>query len=173
MVMSSTNATDASIQAVSPELILSKPTRVGSVGAGAAAAGAAVAAAAVAFAGAAAEADAAGALVAGASSAHTADADNASKPTQASQDSFLFNVNPLGLNCAGASLTRANAHGLHEVGDKNLSIAHFPGLRRLDDGLDHLVGQGILDGDFYFCLRHELDGIFRAPIDFRVPALPA
>jgi len=95
--MSSTNAIEANIQAVSPELILSKPTNVGSVGAGAAAGAAAapLAAAAVVSVGAAAEAAAAGAVVAGASSAQMADVDRVSKPRQTNRDSLAFNVNPL------------------------------------------------------------------------------
>lgn len=89
MVMSSTNAMEVNIQAVSPELILSKPISAGSVGAaGAAAAVAAVAE--VASAGAAAEAAAADAVVAGASSAQTADAGIMSKPMHANRVSIVF-----------------------------------------------------------------------------------
>jgi hypothetical protein len=95
--MSSTNATEVNIQAVSPELILSNPTSVGSVGAGAAAgaapAGAAVAAAAAASVGAAAEAAAAGVFVTGAFSARTAEIDSVSSPRQTNRDSIVFNVN--------------------------------------------------------------------------------
>src|ERR1700722_13962879 len=128
MVMSRTKATEASIHAVSPELILSKPTRAGSVGAGCAA-GACVAAAGGASAG------AAPAAVAGASSPRTADSGSISKTRQTRRNSLVFNVNPLWLNCAGASFTRANPHGLHEVEDENLAVAHGSGSRRLDDCL--------------------------------------
>jgi len=96
--MSSTYATEVNIQAVSPELILSKPTSVGSVGAGAAAgaAPAAVAVAAVAPV-AAAEASVGAAAAelggAGALSAQMADVDRVSNPRQSSRDSLIFKFN--------------------------------------------------------------------------------
>ncbi len=86
MVMSSTNAMELNIQAVSPELILSKPTSVGSVGAGAAAGAAGVAASA----GAGCAVDAA---ELGASSAHVAGMENVSNPIRINRDSLVFNAN--------------------------------------------------------------------------------
>src|SRR3979490_1692866 len=75
MVIINTNAVEVSIQAVSPELILSVPISVGSVGPAGGAASAAAGAAASAAAGAGACAAEAG--VAGVSSAHAAGMENA------------------------------------------------------------------------------------------------
>jgi hypothetical protein len=90
MVINSTSAVEASIQAVSPELILSAPINTGSVGAaGAAAAGAAVAALASAAGAVAADA----AALAGASSAQAtdiADAKRVNRQTQINCSSCLF-----------------------------------------------------------------------------------
>jgi hypothetical protein len=69
MVIINTNAVEASIQAVSPELILSTPMSCGSVGAGAASGAAAGAC----------SCGAADAAALGASSAHAAGIDNANK----------------------------------------------------------------------------------------------
>lgn len=130
MVIINTNAVEASIHAVSPELILSTPTSCGSVGAGAAS-------------GAAAGACSCGGADAalGASSAHAAGIVNANKLKSTNRGSLVFNANPsLVLNCTATALTGANANDLREVGDENFAVADFAGLGGLDDCFDHLVG---------------------------------
>lgn len=93
MVIISTKAVEVSIQAVSPELILSVPISCGSVGAGSAAAGAAESAGAVVG------ACAADAAEAGASSAHAAGPDNRKRPITTHRGNFFVNLNPL--MCSG------------------------------------------------------------------------
>jgi hypothetical protein len=136
MVIINTRAVEVSIQAVSPELILSTPMSCGSVGAGAAsgaAAGAAAAAGACSWG----AADAAGP---GACSAHAAGIENVNKLKRTNRGSVVFNANPpLVLNCACTALTGANANYLREVGDEYLPVAHFAGLGGLDERLDYLV----------------------------------
>src|SRR5450759_26798 len=135
MVIINTSAVEVSIQAVSPELILSTPMSCGSVGAGAASGAAAGDAAGACSWGA---ADAAGP---GASSAHAAGIENVNKLKMSNHGSVVFNANPpLVLNCTGTALTGANANDLREVGDEYLPVAHFAGLGRLDECLDYLVG---------------------------------
>ena len=146
MVIIKTSAVDVSIHAVSPELILSVPTRVGSVGAAGAAAAASAAAGAAA-------ASAAEAAEAGVSSAHEGLTENNNSPRTANRNILVINANPLTLlDCICAPLIRANANDLAEIEHKNLSVADFAGLGRHDDGLDDLIGQGIVDGNFDFCL---------------------
>ncbi len=127
MVIINTNAVEASIHAVSPELILSTPTSCGSVGAGAAAG--------------ACSCGAADAAALGASSDHAAGIDNANKLKRTNRGSLVFNANPsLVLNGTATALTGANANDLREVGDENFTVADFAGLGGLDNCLDHLVG---------------------------------
>ena len=131
MVIINTNAVEASIQAVSPELILSTPTSCGSVGAGAASGAAAGAC----------SCGGADAAALGASSAHAAGIENVNKLKRTNRDSVVFNANPpLVLNGTGTALTGANANDLREVGDEYFPVAHFAGLRGLDNRLDDLVG---------------------------------
>src|SRR4029077_14732379 len=113
MVIIKTSAVDVSIHAVSPELILSVPTRVGSVGpAGAAAASAAAGAAA---------ASAADAAEAGVSSAHEGLTENNNSPITANRNILVINANPLTLlDCICATLIRADAHDLVEIEHKDL-----------------------------------------------------
>src|ERR1700731_4093303 len=92
MVIINTKAVDVSIQAVSPELILSVPINVGSVGPAGAAASAAAGAAASPAAGAA--ACAADGVVAGVSSAHAAGMENVNKPRTTNRNSLVINANP-------------------------------------------------------------------------------
>src|SRR5450631_309012 len=166
MVIINTSAVEVSIQAVSPELILSTPMSCGSVGAGAASGAAAGAAVACSW-------GAADAAAPGASSAHAAGIENVNKLKRTSRDSVVFNANPpLVLNCTGTALTGANANDLREVGDEYFPVAHFAGLGRLDECLDYLVGQGVLDGNFDFGFGYELDGVFGTAVDFGMPALP-
>jgi hypothetical protein len=133
MVIINTSAVEVSIQAVSPELILSTPMSCGSVGAGAAS-GAVAAAGACSWG----AADAAGL---GVSSAHAAGIENVNKLKRTNRSSVVFNANPpLVLNCTGTALTGANANDLREVGDEYFPVAHFAGLGRLDECLYYLVG---------------------------------
>ena len=131
MVIINTSAVEASIHAVSPELILSTPTSCGSVGAGAASGAAAGAC----------SCGGADAAALGASSAHAAGIDNANKLKRTNRGSLVFNANPsLALNCTATALTGANANDLREVGDENFPVADFAGLGGLDNCFDHLVG---------------------------------
>jgi hypothetical protein len=171
MVIIKTNAVEVSIQAVSPELILSVPIRVGSVGAAEAAAAASVGAAAGAAESLAAEA-AAVAAEAGVSSAQEGLTENNNSPKAANWNILVINANPLTLlDCICAPLIRANAHDLVEIEHEDLAVADFAGFGRCDDCLDHLVRQGILDGNFDLGFWNELNGIFGAPIDLGVTAL--
>jgi hypothetical protein len=171
MVIINTKAVEVSIQAVSPELILSVPINVGSVGPAGAAPSAAAGVADSAAAGA--GAWTADGVVAGVSSAHAPEMENVSNPSTTNRNNLVINANPLlVLDCARVAFIRPNTHDLHEFGHKNLSITDFAGLGRVDDCLDDLVGQGIHDGDFNFCLGYELDGIFGTPVDFGVTTLP-
>src|SRR5712671_3368080 len=89
MVIINTKAVEVSIQAVSPELILSVPMSCGSVGAAAAAsAGAPSAAAGAAVC-------AVGAAEAGVSSAHAAGMENVNRPSTTNRDNLVINANPL------------------------------------------------------------------------------
>src|SRR3981189_3433535 len=107
MVIISTNAVDVSIQAVSPELILSVPISVGSVGATGAAAASVAPGAAESLA----TDAAAGGAVAGVSSAHTGLTENNKSPKVANRRTLVINANPLSvLDCICAPLIRANAH---------------------------------------------------------------
>ena len=97
MVIINTKAVEVSIQAVSPELILSVPMSCGSVGAAGAVAPPAAAGAVESAAGA--EACAAGGVVAGVSSAHTAGMESVNSPIKTNRrNSVVINANPF-LNC--------------------------------------------------------------------------
>jgi hypothetical protein len=155
MVIMSTKAVEVSIQAVSPPLILSVPMSCGSVGAGGVAASAA---------GAAAASVAAGAAALAASSAQAEGIENANTPIMSKRDMLIINANLPGfltvrcrLNCAGVSFTRTNTNGLRKVYDKDLSVADFSRLGRLDDRLDDLFGQRVRDGYFDFGFWNEFD----------------
>src|SRR5882672_2786932 len=146
MVIIRTSAVDVSIHAVSPELILSVPTKVGSVGAaGAAAASAGAAAGAAESLAAEAAAEAADA---GVSSADEGLTENNNSPRTANRNILVINANPLTLlDCICAPLIRADAHDLVEIEHEDLSIADLAGFGRGDDGLDDLVSQGVVDGN--------------------------
>src|SRR6266853_6340876 len=141
MVIINTKAVEVSIQAVSPELILSVPMSCGSVGAAGAAAASAAAGAAESAAGA--EACAADGVVAGVSSAHTAGMEIVNSPrTTSRRNSVVINAKPL-LDCLSVPLVCTNSYDMRQNDDKNLSIADFAGLGRSDDCLDDLIGQRI------------------------------
>jgi hypothetical protein len=114
-----------------------------------------------------------GAAEAGVSSAHAAGMENVKRPSTTNRDSLVINANPpLVLDCVRVAFTRANTHDLREIEDEDLPVTDFAGFCGVDDCLDYLVGQGILNGDFNFCLGYELDRVLGTPIDFGVPALP-
>ena len=66
-----------------------------------------------------------------------------------------------------------NADHTFEIGDKNFAVADFPGVRRLDDGIDCRFEQAFLDRDFQAYLGQEVDRVFAAAIELSVPLLPA
>src|SRR6266852_1474707 len=118
MVISNTNAVEVSIHAVSPELILSVPINVGSVGVAGAAASPAGGAADSAVPGA--GAWAADGAVAGASSAHAAGMENVRKPRTTTRKSLVINANPpLVLDCVRVAFAGANTHDMREIEDEN------------------------------------------------------
>src|SRR6266576_3879180 len=168
---------EASIQAVSPELICELRMTEGSVVEGAGgAAGVAAGATAAAAPGAGAGADvAAGAGVACGGSAHAEGTDSASRANSNDRDNVIIDISPavrVVLNGAGAALAGADTHDLLEVEDKNLAIAHFAGPRGVGNCLDHPLRQHIIDRDFDLGFRHELDQVLGPPIDLGVAALP-
>src|SRR5713101_8386199 len=161
MVISNTNAVDASIQAVSPELIFAPSTSSGFVGAGGAAAGAAAAGAGAAGA-------AAGA--AGFSWAMT----GAHQPTAPSRariaKSFLIVIS---LERFRAGLAGADADDLLEIEDEDLAVADLSRVGRFFYGLDRLIEHFVLDRGLDLYFRQEIDHVFRAAIQLGVTFLPA
>src|SRR5258707_8149246 len=110
MVIINTKAVEVSIQAVSPELILSVPMSCGSVGAAAAASAAAPSAAAGAA------VCAVGAAEAGVSSAHAAGMEKVNKPSTPIRDNLVINANPLYsfLDFGRVAFIRANKDHLRQ-----------------------------------------------------------
>ena len=78
-----------------------------------------------------------------------------------------------GLERVGSHLAGAHAHDPFEVEHEDLAIANTAGPRRLADGLDHLVGKPIVDGNFQLHLRHILHGVFGPAVNLGLPLLPA
>jgi len=80
---------------------------------------------------------------------------------------------PRYLKSGCAVLLRADAEDIVHIRHEYLAVSNLVGLGRLDDGgyriLKHLVIHH--HGDEH--LRDEIDGIFAATVDFRVPALSA
>src|SRR5258708_34911395 len=171
MVIINTKAVEVSIQAVSPELILSVPMSCGSVGAAGAVAASAAAGAVESAAGP--EACAADGVVAGVSSAHTAGMESVNSPRKSNRrNSVVINANPF-LNGLSVPLVCTNSYDVCQIEDKNLSITDLAGLGRVGDCFDDLVRERIDHGDFNFYLRDELDRILGTPVNFGVPALTA
>src|SRR5712692_4914152 len=172
MVMSSTSAVEASIQAVSPELIFAPSTSSGFVGAGGAAGAAAGAPAAGAAAGAAA-AGAAGAAAAGAAGLSWA-MTGAHQPTAPSRariaKSFLIVVS---LERFRAGFAGADADDLFQIDDEDLSVADLSRVGRFFDGFDRLIEHLVLDRGLDLHFRQEIDHVFRAAIQLGVAFLPA
>jgi len=105
-------------------------------------------------------------------SAHATGSTSVNTARKASIGSFFIPI-PRDLDSARVALARSDAHDLHQVKDKDFSIPHFSGSGRLDNGLDHLIEERIINRDFYFCLRYELDSILSAAINLSVATLPA
>src|SRR5712692_1439518 len=172
MVMSSTSAVEASIQAVSPELIFAPSTSSGFVGAGGAAGAAAGAPAAGAAAGAAA-AGAAGAAAAGAAGLSWA-MTGAHQPTAPSRariaKSFFIVVS---LERFRAGFAGADADDLLQIDDEDLSVADLSRVGRFFDGFDRLIEHLVLDRGLDLHFRQEIDHVFRATIQLGVTFLPA
>ena len=73
-------------------------------------------------------ADAAEGAEAGVSSAHAAVMENVNRPSTTNRDSLIINANPpLVLDRVRVAFTRANAHYVRELEDKDLSITDFAG----------------------------------------------
>src|SRR5512137_1059207 len=77
------------------------------------------------------------------------------------------------LDGVGACLARADAHGLGELGHENLAVADLSGAGDVGDGFDHLLDDGVVDGNLDLGLGQEVDAVFRAAVELGVPALPA
>src|SRR6185312_8788236 len=71
--------------------------------------------------------------------------------------------------CIG--LTRADANGLLDREDENLSVADLAGLGGSGDRADHLLDLVGRDRDLDLQLGEKVHGVFGAAIDFRVPFL--
>ena len=67
----------------------------------------------------------------------------------------------------------ADADHAPDVGDEDLAVAYFAGLRSLDDRLDDLIQKIASDGNLDARLGHEINDVLRAAIKLRVAALPA
>ncbi|CAL8475414.1 protein of unknown function [Caballeronia sp. S22] len=193
--MNSTRATEVSIQAVSPELILEESTMTGSVGAAGAAsdapdAGAAADAASaddaiavLAEAGAlAAVSDDAGAEAAAGADASWARAVPTFAPTSApATNSDIKKLRillvPLIANFllerVGAGLAGADANDLFNRGDEDLSVTDLSRARGAFDGFDRLIDDVVRNGRLDLHFRQEVDDILRAPIELGVPFLSA
>ena len=70
-----------------------------------------------------------------------------------------------------AGFTGANANGLFEVGDEYLAVTDLAGSCRVGDGLDDLLGDVVVDGQFDLGLRQEVDDVLGAAVQLRVAAL--
>src|SRR5213592_4631528 len=160
MVISSTSAVEASIQAVSPELIFAPSTSSGFVGAGGAAGAAAGGA------GAAGVAAGAAGLSWAMSGAHQPTAPSRARIAK----SFLIVVS---LERFRAGLTGADANDLLQIEDKDLAVADLSRVGRFFDGFDRLIEHLVLDRGLDLHFRQEIDHVFRAAIQLGVPFLPA
>src|SRR6267142_611250 len=160
MVISNTSAVDASIHAVSPELIFAPSMSSGFVGAaGAAAAGAAAAGFASSF----------FASVAALSCASVAPA-KASDSTSARNAHSLFIV--FSSERSRIGLAGADADYLLKIEHEDLAVADLAGVRRFLDRVDRLLEHLGFDGRLDLYLRQEVDHVLRASIELGVPLLP-
>jgi len=161
MVIISTNAMDASIHAVSPELIFEVSMSSGFVGAG----GAAGAGAAAGATGAAAGADGA------AFSWAIAEAFRLAATSMASTtNSFLTMILPLERCCAG--LAGADTDDLSKIKDEDLSVSDLIRFGRFFDCLNDPIEQIVLNCGLDFHFGQKVDLVFRTTIQLGVPFLP-
>jgi hypothetical protein len=68
-------------------------------------------------------------------------------------------------------LAGTNTDRLLEVADEYFSVADLPGVGSFADCFNDLLNNAILDGNFDFRLRQEVDYVFCAPVQFGVPLL--
>src|SRR5262245_27654320 len=172
MVISSTSATEVSIQAVSPELGVQfsstgvvPPTQAG--GAAASAAGAAGAASS------AWERSNADTLKNSASRTPSASATNPARVGFLNVMGLTPVARRLGAGSegCGVGLAGADAHGGVEREDEDLSVPDLAGLGRGGDGVDGLVDLVGRDRDFDLDFRQEAHRVFGTAINLRVALL--
>src|SRR5262245_60598981 len=72
-----------------------------------------------------------------------------------------------------ALLLGADADGLSYIRDKDFSVANLAGSRDFDNRVHRIVQLRIHNYHFDLQLRKKVDGVFAAPVDLRVPLLPA
>src|SRR5579862_5952407 len=72
-----------------------------------------------------------------------------------------------------APLIRADADGVVDGGDENLTVTDFAGLGGFHDGSDRRIGAVVRRDDFEFEFRQEIHAVFTAPIDFGMAFLAA
>lgn len=72
-----------------------------------------------------------------------------------------------------SSFARADTDGFLDIGNENLSITDFTGVRALDDGCGHSVSLRVINDDLDLHLWQEINGVLRTAIDFGVPFLAA
>src|SRR5580698_2250776 len=68
-------------------------------------------------------------------------------------------------------LAGTDADDALDVGDENLAVADLAGLGRLEDGLDHLIGQVAANGHLDPGLGHKIHHIFSAAVQLGMAAL--
>src|SRR6266852_3423264 len=160
MVIISTNAMEASIHAVSPELIFEVSISSGLVGAGGAAA-----------AGAAAGATAAAGADGAAFSWAIAEAFRLAATSMASTtNSFLTMILPL--ERCGAGLAGADTDDLSKIKDEDLSVPDLIRFGRFFDCLNDPIEQIVLNRDLDFHFGQKVNLVFRTTIQLGVPFLP-
>src|SRR3954468_6165353 len=71
------------------------------------------------------------------------------------------------------SFTRADAQHTLEIGDEDLAVTDLAGLRGTDDGLDDLVDECVLYGNFDTGLGYKINDIFGTTVQLGVTTLAA
>src|SRR5688572_10253291 len=77
------------------------------------------------------------------------------------------------LDRLGAGFPGADAYRRGELGHEYLAVAGAAGARDVGDRLDHLVDDGVLDGELDPGFRLQVDAMRGAPVAFDVPELTA
>src|SRR4029077_335536 len=85
--------------------------------------------------------------------------------------SWFSNLDAVALQRAVVSFPGADADHPLDVGNEDLAVAYFAGLRRLHDGLDHLIDEITAHRHLDARLGDEVDHVFRSPIKLGVSAL--